>query len=58
MNYTDIQVKCFIQQDYVHPIITYEKWLQDRMPESTEQISELILQILYHGIADFNRETR
>lgn len=35
-----------------------QKWLQDGMPESTEQISELILQILYHGIADFNRETR
>lgn len=35
-----------------------QKWLQDGMPESTEQISRLILQILYHGIADFNQESR
>lgn len=35
-----------------------QKWLRDGMPESTEQISELILQILYHGIADFNKEAR
>ena len=33
-----------------------QKWLQDGMPESTKQISGLILQILYHGVADFKWE--
>ncbi|MDY3751650.1 TetR-like C-terminal domain-containing protein [Christensenella minuta] len=35
-----------------------QKWLQDGMPESTGQISELILQVLYHGIADFSWTAR
>ena len=35
-----------------------QKWLQDGMPESTGQISELILQFLYHGIADFSWTAR
>ncbi|MGI6153177.1 MAG: TetR/AcrR family transcriptional regulator [Christensenellaceae bacterium] len=28
-----------------------QKWLQDGMPEATTEISELIMQILYHGAA-------
>ena len=35
-----------------------QKWLQDGMPESTGQISELILQVLYYGIADFSWTAR
>ena len=35
-----------------------QKWLQDGMPESTGRISELILQVLYHGIADFSWTAR
>lgn len=30
-----------------------QKWLQDGMPEPTTQISEIILQVLYHGAASF-----
>ena len=33
-----------------------QKWLEDGMPESTMEISEFILQLLYQGIASFQLE--
>jgi len=30
-----------------------QKWLNDGMPESTTQIAELIMQILFHGVTSF-----
>jgi AcrR family transcriptional regulator len=35
-------------------ISIFEKWLQDSTVESTEEISELLLQVLYNGILSFS----
>lgn len=34
-------------------ISVLQKWLNDGMPESTTQIADLIIQILFHGVASF-----
>lgn len=33
-----------------------QKWLQDGMKESTEQISEFIVHVIYYGISNLNRD--
>jgi len=34
-----------------------EKWMQDGMPESTQEIAELCLTLLYKGLSGYNKES-